>query len=471
MRKVLITIVSLIAVLAAAAGIMTISYINSDDYKGDVFTEGTIINGVNCSGLTYSQAADELTRHRNGMHLQVVGSLDETLEDFTDFGCTYDIDGYLESFKKDHLVAAAVNHYLHIPFSGNVTMKVRSCGTNLMRDVKESDFLHRDGTTETSDAYVDLEDPAFPIVPEVYGTKADPDAFLEDLIHAIEMGQTRFMYDEKSYVAAPKVKADDPDLIEYQKFCRKYLNQQITYEFGDDSYRVSPKELAAMMDEDLTGEADPQAVADFVDKLKKDYDIAGGELKFHSLTGRTFKVSRGDCIWVIDSQGETSQLLEDISSHRDVTREPVYSSTGTGKYSKHLEIGNTYIDVDLQKQHVTFFKKGKKAFECDCVSGSLAAGHGTPTGVYNITNLGRNITLIGGGKKGSPGYYESFVQYWMAFIGNSIGLHDASWRSESEFGGDTYKYSGSHGCVNLPPSKAGKLYDVLEIGTPVIVHY
>ena len=59
----------------------------------------------------------------------------------------------------------------------------------------------------------------------------------------------------------------------------------------------------------------------------------------------------------------------------------------------------------------------------------------------------------------------------MAFIGNSIGLHDASWRSESEFGGDTYKYSGSHGCVNLPPSKAGKLYDILEIGTPVIVHY
>ncbi|MGN0702705.1 MAG: L,D-transpeptidase family protein [Lentihominibacter sp.] len=471
MRKVLITIVSVIVVLAAAAGIMTISYINSDDYKADVFPEGTIINGVNCSGLSFSRAADELSDSWNDRHLQVVGSLDETLADFTDFGCTYDIDGYLASFKKDHLVAAAVNHYLHIPFSGSITMKVRSCGTGFLQEVKSSDFLHRDGTTETSDAYVDLDNPDFPIIPEVYGTKADPEAFTEDLIHAIEMGLTRFEYDEKAYVASPKIKADDPDLIRYQKFCKKYLNQQITYEFGDDSYRVSSKELAAMMDDNLSGEADSQAVAEFVDKLKKDYDLADGELKFHSLTGRTFKVSRGDCIWVIDAEGETAQLMEDISSHRNVTREPVYSSTGTGKYSRKLEIGNTYVDVDLENQHVTFFKKGRKAFECDCVSGSLAAGHGTPTGVYNITNMGRNITLVGGGKKGSPGYYESFVQYWMAFIGNSIGLHDASWRSESEFGGDTYKYSGSHGCVNLPPSKAGKLYDILDIGTPVIVHY
>lgn len=471
MRKVLVTIAAVAAVLAVAAGIMTISYMNSDDFKGDTFQEGTSINGLNCSGLTYRQASAELSDYWNSRHLQVVGSLDETLADFTDFGCTYDIDEYLKSIKKDHLVASAVNYYLHVPFNASITMKVRSCGTDFLQDVKSSYFLRRDGTTETSDAYVDLEDPEFPIVPEVYGTKADPDAFTEDLIHALEMGITRFEYDEKSYVSCPDVKADDPELIEYQKFCRKYLNQKITYKFGDDTYTIPASKLAAMMGDNLTGEADAEAVADFVKYLKDEYDIAGGELKFHSLTGRTFNVSRGDCIWVIDEQGEALQLAADISSHSDVTREPVYASTGTGKYSKKLEIGNTYVDVDLENQHVTFFKKGKKAFECDCVSGSLAAGHGTPTGVYHITNMGRNITLIGGGKKGSPGYYESFVQYWMAFIGNSIGLHDASWRSESEFGGDTYKYSGSHGCVNLPPSKAGKLYDVLEIGTPVIVHY
>ena len=56
----------------------------------------------------------------------------------------------------------------------------------------------------------------------------------------------------------------------------------------------------------------------------------------------------------------------------------------------------------------------------------------------------------------------------MCFLGNGYGLHDATWRSS--FGGDIYKYSGSHGCVNLPPSKAGELYDLISVGTIVIIH-
>ena len=73
----------------------------------------------------------------------------------------------------------------------------------------------------------------------------------------------------------------------------------------------------------------------------------------------------------------------------------------------------------------------------------------------------RNRTLRG------PGY-ASFVYYWMAVNGN-IGLHDATWRRR--FGGDEYKYNGSHGCVNMPKSKAGELYNMVEVGTPVVMFY
>ena len=52
--------------------------------------------------------------------------------------------------------------------------------------------------------------------------------------------------------------------------------------------------------------------------------------------------------------------------------------------------------------------------------------------------------------------------------GNSYGLHDASWRSR--FGGNIYTYNGSHGCVNMPRSEVSKLYNMVEIGTPVYVH-
>ena len=85
----------------------------------------------------------------------------------------------------------------------------------------------------------------------------------------------------------------------------------------------------------------------------------------------------------------------------------------------------------------------------------------TPTGDYKVLSKARNVTL-----KGAD--YTSFVSYWIAFKGNSYGLHDASWRSR--FGGNIYTYNGSHGCVNMPKSEVSKLYNMVEIGTPVYVH-
>ena len=57
----------------------------------------------------------------------------------------------------------------------------------------------------------------------------------------------------------------------------------------------------------------------------------------------------------------------------------------------------------------------------------------------------------------------------MAFIGHSYGIHDASWRSS--FGGEIYKYNGSHGCINMPYYNVSKLYDMVQVGTPVHVKY
>lgn len=67
---------------------------------------------------------------------------------------------------------------------------------------------------------------------------------------------------------------------------------------------------------------------------------------------------------------------------------------------------------------------------------------------------------------GEGNSYQSFVNFWMPF-NEGVGLHDASWRGS--FGGDIYLYSGSHGCVNLPYSSAASLYEMVEIGTPVLV--
>ncbi len=468
MKKALIIIAALLAAMVAAAGIAAVVYTHSDDYKADRLPDGMTINGVNVSGLSYDDAADALTDAQNAKHLQVVGPLDETLADYTDFDCTYDIEDQLKNIKKDHLIASAVDHYFHVPLSARIVMNVSECSDDFADRVKNSEFLKRGTITETQDAYVDMDDPAFPIIPEVYGNKTDEDAYLDDILHAISMGTTRFEFDESAYRSTPEVKSDDPELIKFQKYCRKYLNQKITYELGKETFTLSAKELNSLMKDDQSGEPDQTKVDNFAKALKAEYDIIGTEREFKSLTGKTYKVNGGTYGWIVDEAAEAEQLAKDISSHKDVSREPVFSQKGNGEYSKTLEIGNTYIDVDLTKQHVVYFESGKKKFECDCVSGCVAAGHSTPTGVYSINNKARNIKLVGGGPKKSKTHYESFVSYWMCFLGNGYGLHDATWRSN--FGGDIYKYSGSHGCVNLPPSKAGELYSMISVGTIVIVH-
>ena len=411
MKKTLIIIVSLAVILAAIAGVATIVYANSDEYRESSLPDGMTINGVDCSGMTYEEAQQALTEDRNSKHLRVTGKLGETLADYTDFGCEYDIEEQLSNVKKDHLLEAALGHYFHLPVNAQIAMPVSKCGDEFAKAVKNSEFLDRGIVTETQDAYIDMDDPSFPIIPEVYGNKTDADAYLTDVLHAISIGVPAFEFDESTYLSVPKVKSDDPELLKRQAYCQNYLNQKIKYELGKESFTLTPQQLDALMKDDLSGEADPDKVADFAKQLKSDYDIVGSDREFTSLTGKTFKVSGGNYGWIIDADGEASQLEKDINSHKDVSREPVFAQKGNGTYSKTLEIGDTYIDVDLSKQHVVYFESGVKKFECDCVSGCVAAGHSTPTGVYNINSKDRNVTLKGGGKKGSKTYYESFVSY------------------------------------------------------------
>ena len=64
--------------------------------------------------------------------------------------------------------------------------------------------------------------------------------------------------------------------------------------------------------------------------------------------------------------------------------------------------------------------------------------------------------------------YESHVNFWMPF-NRGIGLHDASWRGS--FGGTIYRYSGSHGCINMPYAKAQAVYELIDKTVPIICYY
>ena len=129
-----------------------------------------------------------------------------------------------------------------------------------------------------------------------------------------------------------------------------------------------------------------------------------------------------------------------------------------------------YIDVDLESQFARLFdEKGEVIWESAIVSGDTSAGYSTVTGNFQIQSKQTNATLVGldYNGDGAPDY-SSNVSYWMPFYGG-YGLHDATWRYT--FGGETYSYDGSHGCVNLPYEKAGELFNLVSVGEQVYVHW
>ena len=183
---------------------------------------------------------------------------------------------------------------------------------------------------------------------------------------------------------------------------------------------------------------DEGKVSDFVASIRRKYDTIFRPRKFKTSYGETITIDSGDYGWWMNTSQEIKELTSLIKKENKGKRTPSYFQTAVS-YGKN-DYGNTYVEVNLTAQHVILYKDGKMVLETDCVTGNSARGYDTPEGVYGITYKQRNATLNGEN-------YSTPVDYWMPFNKN-IGLHDASWRSS--FGGELYKTSGSHGCVNLP---------------------
>ena len=125
-------------------------------------------------------------------------------------------------------------------------------------------------------------------------------------------------------------------------------------------------------------------------------------------------------------------------------------------------IDETYIEIDLDMQHMWYFEKGKLVVSTPVVTG-LKYYRDTSTGLFEIYNKQSPANLVGE-------TWDTYVNYWMAVTYDGQGIHDASWRWDSEYGGNTYTYDGSHGCINTPYDKVEKMYEKVKVGTPVVIY-
>ena len=129
--------------------------------------------------------------------------------------------------------------------------------------------------------------------------------------------------------------------------------------------------------------------------------------------------------------------------------------------NKLVELNDTFVTIDVDKQELRIIEDGKTTLKTSVVTGTETnPSRRSDRGVFEVYSKSADRYLQG------PGY-STHVDYFAAY-NRGEGLHDACWRSS--FGGETYKYDGSHGCINLPVNVAPKVYKKVKIGTKVIVH-
>ncbi len=309
----------------------------------------------------------------------------------------------------------------------------------------------------------------FVVQPEVIGTELNMGTFTEAVNMAVNGFQDDLDMAAENCYMMPEYTSTSPEVIEAADKMNEYLQAQITYDMSPDTVVVGASEIAqwVKVDQDTMEVSLKQgSVKDYISELASQYDTYGHDREFQTASGRTVTVKGGDYGWKIDQDAETEALLADIQEGNVVEREPAYSHTAKSHGSDDL--GNTYAEVDLTNQHMYYTKDGSVVLESDVVTGNPNKGNGTPQGTYSITFKERNAVLRGDVQSDGSYGYETPVAYWMPFNGG-IGFHDATW--QSSFGGERYLTHGSHGCVNMPKSKAEELYGMISTGDPVVCYY
>lgn len=316
-----------------------------------------------------------------------------------------------------------------------------------------------EATSYTADAYIDQD---LNLVEEIQGDDVNMQKLMAQMGQDIRDGNA-IHYDLSDFYHQPNVKASNEALMSQYKLIEAYRDMKITFTFGEDTEVIDGKMICKHLTyKNGKLKLGKKWVAPYVREMAKKYNTYGKTRKFKTTKDGTVTIHGGIMGWWINEEETVKKIKNLLDKKKSKTMEPVYRNVAA-QHGKD-DIGNTYVEVSLSRQHMWFYKNGKKKLESDIVSGLPTKDRRTVVGVHRIFGKQKDRYL---GTIAVQGY-RTHVNFWMPFNWDGQGLHDATWRNK--FGKDIYKRGGSHGCVNLPYKNAAKLYDLVSIGTPVIVY-
>lgn len=326
--------------------------------------------------------------------------------------------------------------------------------------VESMDCFQKENITDPESARIELGEDGYHVEKETPGNRMVFERVLAKVKQAVSAGETSVQLTDEDYVS-PEYTSESKEIVETMERIEKYENATIDYQIKDSKEQLGKEQIRDFLTVDgFNVSLKEDKITDYVQMLASKYNTYADVRKFKTSSNDTVEIGGGDYGWIVDKPGEAEQLKADLKAGKPVSREPVYSQRAYVEGKD--DIGNTYVEIDYTKQHMWYYENGELVVESDVVTGNINKNNGSPDGVFKIVYKDSPAVL-----KGED--YESDVTYFMPFAYN-VGIHDASWRG-GKFGGEIYKSSGSHGCINAPLEVADTIYKKIEVGTPVIAYY
>ena len=466
--KIVVMLIVMILVMSCCV------YAGISYYYSYHFFLGTTINGIDSSNKTAYEVEQEIAGKKDNYVIQVSARMQEP-QTITgkDIDYQYVSSGEILQLLKTQKPWEWIRGFFETK-NYMVQEETFFSREKLEEQVNSLNCAKKENQIAPENAYVSFVNSEFTIVPETEGNELNTKEAYQMICRAIDndAAEVDLESDPKAYKKADVTKESS----ELQNMVNTYKNLtkvNITYTFGDETVTLDGNTIKNWLQFDEKGqllqndEAFRQHVVDYVAQLAADHDTVGTERQFQTTSGRTVYVYGSAYGWKIDQDKEVAQLMQEIQSGTQTTREPVYSMRANAHGINDL--GDTYIEVDLTEQYMWYYQNGNIIFQSEIVSGLPSdPDRKTPPGIFTLNSKSSPSVLRGEMTANGTYSYEQPVTYWMPFNGG-IGFHDADW--QPYFGGDRYLTGGSHGCINLPPENAGQLYSLIQYDVPIICFY
>ena len=400
-------------------GLLLIAYVAGSLYFTDRFMPNSNIGDINVSLMSAGDAEKVLVDSIKDYALSIDGQGFSLKLTASDAGLSIDEGKVVRDMLSD-MNPWAWPFELQKDHDETAKLVATYNGTGLEDAIRSAVAAFNEGAAQPVNATIGFDDAqaSFVIKPEAVGTALDADAVIKAADEAVADLDPQVKLTSEQLLK-PTVLSTDPKLTSAADSANTMIKADLELLMAGTVAGTVDASLISQwvsLDDELAVTLDEGALTAWVDELAAVCNTVGTQRTYTRSDGKVVTVAGGTYGWEVDKDALLALVKDGVANGA----------------------ANT-VDIPC-----------------------------TQTGVYMVNAKQSPSKLIG--YNGNEKIYETEVQYWMPFVGNYIGFHDADW--QPAFGGTLYADgAGSHGCVNLPPSKAAELYGMLSSGDTVVSHW